>query len=323
MDRQQFGRVGVLLGALLTCLMAGPADAGLVMRYEGTLAGVMDMARPVRPSSVTVNPVSGEVCVTDEGGQALLVYNTRNINIFQTGNVADISNPRDGAIELWGGFVCLDTDEAGRRSLRRLNYLGEPLSFEVERPTESWSPSHLIVARDGGLITLDDFGGILAKHDGETGKLLWFRSIVDDPQADQLILGRPAEAPDGRIFVPGGEERRVLVLSESGEYLSSFGVAGTAKGGLAFPIGVAFGLRGTILVLDRMRHTILAYDQEFRFLGEYGTLGARPGNFYHPVAIAALPDGRLWVAQGFEGRVQSYRFFETDTDAFRDQNTAL
>jgi hypothetical protein len=80
-------------------------------------------------------------------------------------------------------------------------------------------------------------------------------------------------------------------------------------------VGIAFGFRGTILVLDRMRHTILAFDEDFRLMSEHGSLGARTGNLYHPTAIAALPDGRLWVAQGFEGRVQAFRLIETGAES--------
>ncbi|MFH1278502.1 MAG: hypothetical protein ABIK65_09000 [Candidatus Eisenbacteria bacterium] len=241
-----------------------------------------------------------------------MVYNRHNIHTFMTGNIAGMSSPQDGSIELWGSFVCTDRSPNGKRTIRRLNYLGEPTPFEVERPTEDWSPGHLLVTRDGDLVTVDQASGLLAKHDGKTGEILWTRMPVEDPREEGLIIGRPAEAPDGRIFVPGGELRYVLVLSPEGELLSTFGVPGGGRGELAFPVGIAFGFRGTILVLDRMRHTILAYDEEFRLLSEHGSLGARTGNLYHPTAIAALPDGRLWVAQGFEGRVQAFRLVETE-----------
>jgi len=64
---------------------------------------------------------------------------------------------------------------------------------------------------------------------------------------------------------------------------------------------------GEPFTLDRMRHVVLIFDEQHEFLGEFGRVGYRGGDFYHPLGIAAAPDGRVWVAQGFEGRVQLYR----------------
>lgn len=304
--------IGVLVG--ICCLLSPEQADSLSFHFGfegvlGTPSGVSDLNRP---SSVTVNPLSEELCVTDGGNIVLHVYNDHSIHTYQTGHIAGISAPMDGTIDTDGGFVFTDRDPEGGRTIRRLNFLGEPVSYEPEKPAPGWSPGRLMVGVDGHFLTIDEEHGRFAKHDSETGALLWSRIIAEDVPDQGALFGRPVQSPDGRIFVPGGELRRVLVLSEEGEFEVSFGRPGAGTGEFAFPVGVAFGPLGTILVLDRMRHTILLFDSEFRFIGEQGGFGARAGNFYHPLSIASLPDGRVWVAQGYESRVQAFRLFQVD-----------
>ena len=66
------------------------------------------------------------------------------------------------------------------------------------------------------------------------------------------------------------------------------------------------GLLDPILVLDRLRHKILVFDAEYVFHTEYGSLGSRPGQFYHPVSMAADKNGSIYVTQGYKGRVQVF-----------------
>ena len=121
-------------------------------------------------------------------------------------------------------------------------------------------------------------------------------------------LGRPAEAPDGRIYVPGGDLRVVLVLSADGERARAPSAASARRAGrFVLPVGVAFGPAGEVLVLDRLRAKILLFDPQHEFVTEFGSLGFGPGQFYHPVALAATADGKIYVAQGFQGRIQVFR----------------
>jgi hypothetical protein len=141
-----------------------------------------------------------------------------------------------------------------------------------------------------------------------TGAVLWQRAVATDgEESDQLFLGRPCEAPDGTIYLPGGELHAVLVLDAEGRQTGRFGEFGTGPGKMIFPVAVAVTPEGLVLVLDRMRHKILVHDAELRLLGEHGSLGAAPGQFYQPNDMAVTDDGRVLVAQGFEGRVQVFR----------------
>jgi DNA-binding beta-propeller fold protein YncE len=135
--------------------------------------------------------------------------------------------------------------------------------------------------------------------------------MVTDDGSDELQLGRPVEAPDGRIYVPSGILHSVIVFSEGGRRLKAFGEFGSGPGKLVFPVGVAIGPDESILVLDRMRHKVLMFDPDHNLLGEFGSMGAGPGQFYHPSAIAASDDSKVYVSQGYGSRVQVFSIRDT------------
>jgi hypothetical protein len=52
---------------------------------------------------------------------------------------------------------------------------------------------------------------------------------------------------------------------------------------------------------------VLRWDPETnRCLGDYLGLGAAPGLLYFPTDLALDAKGRIFLSQGFEGRVQMY-----------------
>jgi DNA-binding beta-propeller fold protein YncE len=310
--------------AAIAC--ASGAFAAPVLEYQATLDVPRGEERSSLPVAVSVNPVDGgqagccEVCVTDAVTASGFVFDRSNVRVFNTGLIARLVAPVDVTVLSTGGFVCTDGLQGGGRIIRRLNFFGEPMAFEPEVPPEGWAPEHLLVTRDGNYVTTDPTRGRLAKHDARTGALLWERAVDALQSGEILGLGKPAEAPDGRLYLPLGGERRVAVLSADGESLESFGVPGTGAGRLSFPVGVAFCPDGNVAVLDRMRGVVLFYSSLHVFQAESGQPGGGATDFYYPNAIAAAPDGRVYVAQGFLGRVYVFRYVVTEAVRFMTIN---
>lgn len=313
-----------MVTALSSCMIAmaicTAVNAAVVFEYAGNLQ--LDEGRhgQPRPVSVCVDDASGEIVVSDAAGSAIHVLHRGGGALFVTGAAAGLSSPADAVPTPDGGFVFIDSDGDRGRTIRKLDLSGEPVPFGAEIPVDGWRPEHLGVAHDGHVLTLDTVTGLLAKHDAGDGSLIWRRALWAD-QGAETVCGRPSVAPDGRIYVPMSQEHRVLVLTADGRPDGSFGEVGTTPGKFSFPVDVAFGLDGLVMVLDRMRHVIVVFDENHDFVTEYGRMGASPGAFYHPVSMA-FASGRLFVAQGFEGRVQSFDVFRTEavrresTDAF-------
>ena len=282
--------------------------ANPILEYESGLATGSPV---VRPSAIAFAVDGGVLCVTDEASRTLDVFDVNGFHRFRTTPAAGIVSPRDGSIDAEGRFVYIEADGRARNELRRLNFLGEPESYEATAPTEDWTPLHLLIAGDGNYLTVDAEGA-LTKHDAATGEVHWRLPLVDASYERADLTGRPAQSPTGTIYVPLTGLRQIAVIGPDGEFEGLFGVPGTKSGELAFPVGVAVTGSGQILVLDRMRHRILIYSKEQAFLGESGTIGYGPGHLYHPLAIAASVDGRVYVAQGFEGRIQRFRLLGSE-----------
>jgi len=310
-DRGRRGARRAAVRALLLLPVVPAVSLGApVLRYEDVLRGDPSLERPV---AATVGPENLELCITDAGSRTIDVFDAHGLHRFRTDEMSGLSMPRDACVDSGRGFVFLDHDVDRGTTIRRLNFLGEPEPYEPEIPREGWAPQHLLLTRDGPYVTVDG-QGLLAEHDPESGALRWKRELVDPAWERSDLLGRPAEAADGRIYVPNAGSGVVHVVEADGSSHTSFGRRGTKRGELAFPVGVAFAPGDVVLVLDQMKHTILVYDAACRFVTELGRFGFSAGELYFPVAIAAGPDGRVYVAQGFEGRVQTYRLADSSSE---------
>jgi DNA-binding beta-propeller fold protein YncE len=258
------------------------------------------------PVSVTVDP-DGIVCVTDATSAAGHLVDERDVHIFSTSEAATLGNPIDLTVEIAGGFVCTDARADGGRTIVKLDFFGQPIPYAPVAVADVWSPERLLVTQDGNYVTTDPTNRVLAKHEAKTGELLWKTDITEALGGELVALGRPGEAPDGKLLVPVPGIRQIAVFSAGGEYLTSFGTPGATLGRMAFPIGVACCPGGTIAVLDQMRHLVLLFDDQYRFISEFGSFGRGPADLYYPAAIAVSPDGLIYVAQGFEGRIQQFQ----------------
>ncbi len=297
------------------CLLLLPAwvvgaHATVLLQYQTALELPREDVRAGLPVAVTAGP-DGSVCVVDATARSGHLFDSHNTLVFSTAGIAGLADPMDISVEASGGFVCTDSRSQGGRTIRRLDFFGQPIPFEPEQPSDSWQPEHLLLTRDGNYVTTDASNGLLAKSDAETGALLWKVALQEDRTGELIGIGRPAEAPDGRLLLPIPGNRQVAVLSPEGEFETAFGTPGGARGRLSFPVGVAFCPGGTIAVLDRMRHLVLLYDEQYRFVSEFGRFGTGPTDLYFPTAIAATADGRVYVAQGLEGRIHLFRFTST------------
>ena len=297
------------VAALTALLWSATSAFSLTIRYERTLELSQDHDGRARPVAVSCDGNQGEICVTESAYSALHVFNAAGVETFRTGGFANLLSPNDGTVDHDGRLVATTLIDGRRGTISRLDIYGEPDGYRPEAPADSWRPGHLIVMRDGHYLTLDTTSGLLAKHDANTGALLW-SATIGDGQADdntlEMDLGRPVELGDGTICVPGGNLHVVLILSAEGKQLESFGRVGSSPGRMFFPVAAAAAPDGGLFVLDQLRHKILAFSAQHEFKYEYGSIGDAPGAFYHPVSMAADAAGHLYVAQGFKSRVQVF-----------------
>lgn len=107
------------------------------------------------------------------------------------------------------------------------------------------------------------------------------------------------------IFVTGSDTCRVFVFDSSGRQIGSFGSRGHGDGQFLCPIGVAFSLvSNEVFITDKWKHCIHVFDTEGNFIRQLGRKGKGYGHFSSPEGIATDRQGRIYVADTCNYRVQ-------------------
>ncbi|HUJ90579.1 MAG TPA: hypothetical protein VLX12_10315, partial [Syntrophorhabdales bacterium] len=79
--------------------------------------------------------------------------------------------------------------------------------------------------------------------------------------------------------------------------LASFGTPGSAPGKFNLVRGITVDSRGNYLVVDRLKSTVMVFDQNFRYVTQFGFRGLRGGNLIAPDDVAVDTSGKIYVTQ--------------------------
>ena len=117
-----------------------------------------------------------------------------------------------------------------------------------------------------------------------------------------------AISADRRLYVVDRAHARIQIFNEDGTFLDMFSTGPRASSRpYAHEIlrdretGEEF-----IWVADGGTHRILKYDLDGNYLYGWGGQGGRPGQFNGPHSLTVDPDGNLYTAEVFAGRVQKF-----------------
>lgn len=181
------------------------------------------------------------------------------------------------------------------------------------------------------VMQLDKDGNIL-KMFGR-GMMVWPHGIHVDHEGNVWIA-------DGRGDEERGVGHQVHKFSPDGELLMSLGQAGKAgKGEYIFdqPCDVLVAPNGDIFVADghspRGNNRVVKYNSAGEYIMEFGGDGAEFGEMYEPHSLAMDSQGRLFVADRYNDRVQiftqdgefinSWRQFGRPSGVYIDSNDIL
>jgi len=138
---------------------------------------------------------------------------------------------------------------------------------------------------------------------GEPGQFLWPRGI--------------AVSSDGFVYVADSQNHRIQKFTLDGQFVTAWGGRGEcgevsiAPGTFCEPWGVAVGPDGSVYVADTWAHRIQKFTPDGVFVTEWGiygeaAVGQGPALFYGPRDVAVGPDGRVYVTDTGNKRVQVF-----------------
>jgi hypothetical protein len=106
-----------------------------------------------------------------------------------------------------------------------------------------------------------------------------------------------AVSRDGSVFVSDGNNRRVQVFDDKGEFKEMLDTSGV-------PRGLAIDEKQQLYVVDAVAHTVDIYTLDGEQLTQFGSQGFGPGQFNFPNDIALDGRRRIYVSDRSNGQVQ-------------------
>ncbi|MBI4583465.1 MAG: hypothetical protein HY717_05535 [Planctomycetes bacterium] len=320
-------------GALFTASCrrgeAGAGDAAAVECIFGSQG--KSPGRFMSPRSVAVKPGGGEVCVADRSGriqrflQQIAGEQQKNPGpaSWQAANAWElpehqIGQPTGIQYGLQGRLLVADTHYQRIR-------VYEP---ETGKLLASWGckgtgGGQFTQVRD---VAQASSGDIFASdYEGPADRIEKF----DEAGRFLMAFGRRGTGP-GEFNRPqglavaawkGGEEtllvadscnHRIQRFSLEGRFLQAWGSEGEGPGQFRYPYAVAVepGPRRRLVVVEWQNNRLQCFDQEGIYLAAWGRPGRGPGELATPWDVALAPDGRAFVADFGNHRIQVVRLAE-------------
>jgi hypothetical protein len=264
------------------------------------------------PRGVTADVHTGEVFVCDTRRGRILIFDTEGLFLHEIPGGDVFSAPRDLAVDPEGylvvvanyerrpGLIELDFDGLFRREIR--------LSGLPEGAIEPVIVSAALSPAGDRLYTLDSANLHLwiSNRQGEIETSIDLAVGLDERERRDLILGH-VDAYADTVLVALPAFSQIRMFGPDGAPQGTVGKPGTAPCTLAFPTAAALDEDGDLVIVDQQRMVVLRWNRKAnRCLGDYLGLGAAPGYLYYPMDLALDRFGRIYVAQGFDGRVQMY-----------------
>lgn len=202
-----------------------------------------------------------------------------------------------------------------------------PAGFPSASPGEFLAPRNVAVAPDGTIFALDS-GNQRVQIFDQQGTLV---SSFGGPGTGPGQFNAEGQGPwgiavdDEFVYVADTWNHRVQKFTQEGEFVASFGQPGDISQAEDQGLGFFFGPRdiailpdGRLLISDAGNHRIQVMDANGNFQGQIGgsngLFGSNLGFFYEPVGVTVGPNGEIYVADTWNGRVQKFSpdFFPLD-----------
>ncbi|MBN2048247.1 MAG: glycosyltransferase family 39 protein [Anaerolineaceae bacterium] len=180
-------------------------------------------------------------------------------------------------------------------------------------PGQLLSPRGMAIAPDGSIYVADSRNHRIQRF-APTGELIASWGTFADAVSGSAPGGTFNEPWDvavdqyGNVFVADTWNHRVQKFTADGNFITMWGVFGTAESDYALwgPRSIVVDDQGYVYVTDTGNKRIVVYTNDGEAHASFGSVGFEEGQFDEPVGLALSPEGVLYVADTWNMRVQGF-----------------
>lgn len=265
------------------------------------------------PPGVTADLHTGEIFVCDSRMNRVLVFDSDGLFLYEMPGGEAWTGPQDVAVDPDGRLVVAASHDR-HAAVIELDFdglfLGEVRLSGLPEGVAEPQVSSLALAPRGDRLYLLDTPNLrvwIANRRGEVQGSVDLAAGLSEKEARDVILGH-VDVYGETVLLAEPSTAQVRLFDLDGKPRKVVGIRGTAPCTLAFPTAAALAGDDELVIVDQQRMLILRWSvSSNRCLGEYIGLGDAPGYLYYPMDVALDRTGQLFVAQGFQGRVQMYQ----------------
>lgn len=262
----------------------------------------------LRPSDLFVDHVNGEVYVADPGNNRIVIFDSHRTYRYEFEGGKYFSTPVNVVVDSEGYIYVLGSTREGRK-LFKFDFDGLFLStIPLPREFDGQKSEYICLAIDENniLYVYDQENVQICIIDNKSGTIVKRMPILLDLdnklRFEQVISSLTVR--NGKIYIPVSSLGEVYVYTLDGEKKASIGYQGNNVGELNFPVEVKITNDNLVLVLDKHRINVVCFNENGKFLGEFGGKGNSPGWFYHPTILETNDHNQVYIGQIFDNKIQ-------------------
>lgn len=298
----------ILLPLFLVLAMASLSGAQV---RSGFLYALSDFTGPLPYDLVRVSIDKERTEVYVINYNYLRVFNEFGMEIYRFGDDLDLGSILDVAVDQKGDVLLLCYKDK-EPAIIRCNYRGEPVSrielknlppefsgFGPDRMTYQDGILYLVSMTGMRVVTIDTEGRFRKGFD-----LIPLLELEEKGRGNVAMSGFSVDR-DGNILFTVAVLFKAYVLSPDGK-LEWFGKPGSSPGKFNIAGGIAKDSKGNILVVDRLKSTVMIFNKNYEYLSQFGFRGRRPENLVAPDDMVIDKRDRVYVNQGRKRGINVY-----------------